>query len=83
MQTKYCPNCLKECTQSPLRGEGWAYACANCGILGYSPTVLLDTPDKEASKRYRVKEFLKKNIAYSSNIDEVVEEVIKLLTHEH
>lgn len=75
-EEKYCPNCLRLCTKSKYAKEGsWQLGCEPCGILLYSPAILLDTPDKEASQKYRLKEYLKHIVRYDIR-DEDIENII-------
>ena len=81
-ELKYCPNCLKECTESPYGG----YACPPCEVLQYSTSILLDTPDKEKSKQYKLKEYLKGIIAPHISYEEgwaerITKEIQELLTN--
>lgn len=59
IEIKYCPNCLEECQQSSYGG----YACYLCGVLQYATSIVLDTPDPEKSKQYKLGEYLKKIVA--------------------
>lgn len=74
---KYCPNCLRECTESTYGG----YACPPCGILQYATSTTLDTPDKEKSKQYKLREYLKDivapHISYKEGWEERIAQEIK------
>ncbi len=76
---KYCPNCLKLATISPIASQGWGYGCESCEILAYSPSVLLDSPDVEKSKKYKLTEYMKRNVNYMADPERCAEEIIEIL----
>jgi len=76
MIDKYCPNCLELCTVSPYARDGLGFGCDPCGILLYSSALLLDSPDKEAQKKYKLKEYIKSVVGYHMSSDAQIEEVI-------
>lgn len=70
--------CTGECDVSPYGG----YACDACKIAQFSTGVLLDTPDKEASRIYNLKEYMRSIIRYDINreaLDEIIEKIKSLL----
>ena len=75
-EEKYCPNCLRKCTESEYARDGWKYGCVPCGIMLYAPQILLDTPDKRASAHYRLKQYIKPYMNYAVT-DEIIDEFIK------
>lgn len=75
---KYCPNCLKECTECPYGG----YACEPCGVLQYTTSITLDTPDKEKSRTYKMKKYLRKITHYEvrcEDYDSIIDDIKKIL----
>ena len=68
---KYCPNCLKECSVSQHGG----FACDNCGILQYCTGILLDEPNTEKQKDYKLRKILKQ-VIHPSIREEGLENII-------
>lgn len=80
METKYCPNCLEVCSDSPYGG----YACKPCGILQYATGILFDTPDKEKSKQYKIRQLLRPVLNHGVDekmLDELIEKLKVLLAN--
>jgi len=77
-EIKYCPNCLGICEISPYERGGWKYGCYKCEVLLYSPAVLLDSPDKELSIKYKLGELLKGYNTNEETRNYLIEEIRKL-----
>jgi len=77
---KYCPECLREATVSLYGG----YGCESCGVLQYSNAILLDSPDKEAQKKYVLRSVILRGLNIDQdtleNLAERIEEYYKRLT---
>ena len=76
---KYCPNCLKECSVSPYGG----YACNSCEVLQYANSILLNEPDIEKQKDYKLRKLLERVInpnIQEEGLNNLIEDIKNLLT---
>lgn len=78
MKTKYCPSCLRKCTETSYGtyDNKMGYACESCGILLYSNGIVLDTPDKEKQTDYNLRVLLRKTF-HPSLDDDVFNDLVK------
>lgn len=59
METKYCPNCLGECSQNYWNAlESEAYWCESCNISLYANSVVLDYPDLDKQREWKTRKVI-------------------------